>query len=86
MTRKGNRGATKNPAIIFTGIKMLDQVRSTMAFFIRVLAPKERGKLKRSKMCLHLDYVSICSLVESIDVISYLFTGPFHLLGFSMFS
>lgn len=86
MTRKGKRGVTKYPVIIFTGIMNLDQVRSTMAFCIRSLAPKEGRKLKRSKMCLHLDCISICSSFESINFVSCLFTVPVHLIALSIFS
>lgn len=86
MTRKRNRGVTKYPVIIFTGIMILDQVRSTTAFCIGSLAPKEGRELKRSKMCLHLDCISICSLFESINFVSCLFTVPVHLIALSTFS
>lgn len=85
MTRKGNRGVTKYPTIIFTGIMILDHVRSTMAFYMRVFAPKEGGKLKRPKMSLHLDCVSICSSLESIDFIFCLFIVPIHLLALNKY-
>lgn len=85
MTRKGNRGVTKYPTIIVTGIMILDHVRSITAFCMRVFAPKEGGKLKRPKMCLHLDCVSICSSLESIDLIFCLFTVPIHLLALTKY-
>lgn len=85
MIRKGNRGVTKYLAIIFSGIMILDQVRSTMAFCIRILALNKIGKLKRSKMCLHLDYVSVCSSFESIYFIFCLFTVPVHLFALNKY-
>lgn len=85
MIRKGNRGVTKHLAIIFSGIMILDQVRSTMAFCIRILALNKIGKLKRSKMCLHSDYVSVCRSLESIYFLFCLFTVPVHLFALNKY-